>query len=228
MKYILQNKRIFFIVFSIIIGVDVFVKLTLEAFPYRFISKPLVMLSILCFFIYNRNKRVKNVVFLIGILCFLIGDFFLIDDSNKLFFLLGMLFFIAGKLIYIYKFSTNKEFTILKLLPLLIFSFIYIICLLHFIFNGLGSFTIPVLLYYFVSQILLLMAYLRLGSVSSKSYLLILFGVIAFIVSETIVALSIFHIKMNYQDSAIMIFYGLSQFMIVLGIVDEGEVIMNN
>lgn len=226
MKYIFKNKCIFSIIFFAIVSMDVFVKLRLEVFPYRYISKPLIMLSIFLFYIYNYDKEVKEkvVVFSIGVLCFLIGDFFLIDDSNQLFFLLGMFFFIAGKIIYVYRLTSNKEFSILRLLPLLVFSFLYIICLLHYIFSNLGSFVIPVLIYYFVSQILLLMANLRYESVNFNSYLLVIFGVLAFLVSETIVALNIFHVKMDYQDSAIMIFYGISQFLIVLGVLREVRV----
>lgn len=222
---IFKNKFYFAVVFFSVLFIDIYVKLVLEAFPYRYISKPIVMASIFLFYIYNRNivDRKKCLFFSIGIICFLVGDVFLINDANQVFFMIGMFCFILGKFFYILRFSNEKDFSIIRLVPFLIVSFVYVLVLLRFIYDGLGSFFFPIVVYYFISQLLLLMAYLRLNAVDYSSYLLIFIGVISFVVSETIVALSIFHVKMGYQDAAIMLFYGVSQLLIVYGIVSEKE-----
>jgi uncharacterized membrane protein YhhN len=217
-----KNILYFALLFFTVLTVDIYVKLYLDVIPYRYISKPLVMLSIALFYLsYKKRVNKKNKHFFIGFLCFLLGDIFLINDANQISFLLGMLFFITGKLLYVYRFLNSKDFNIVRLIPLLLFSFIYVVGLLLFIYMNLGDLIIPVLIYYYISQILLLMSFLRLDTVDRGSFILVFIGVVAFIISETIVALSIFHIKMGYQDSAIMVTYGISQFLILIGVLIE-------
>ncbi len=220
-----KNILNFALLFFAVLATDIYVKLYLDVVPYRYISKPIVMLSIALFYLsYKKRVNKKNRFFFVGLLCFLLGDVFLINDANQISFLLGMLCFIVGKLLYVYRFLNSKDFNLIKLIPLLLFSFIYVVGLLLFIYKNLGDFIIPVLIYYYISQILLLMSFLRLDTVDKKSFLCVFSGVIFFIISETIVALSIFHVKMGYQDSTIMITYGISQFLILIGILIENPI----
>ena len=79
MKIVFTNKIYFSILFFIFLSLDIYVKLNLEAVSYRLITKPLIVLSLLYFFIVNNSKIQENWHYIIvALLSFLIGDILLI------------------------------------------------------------------------------------------------------------------------------------------------------
>ena len=202
---------------------DLFVKFNLPSFPYRYISKPLVMLSLFCFYYLNSSESNKNkyLFMCFGIFCFLAGDILLIDHLNKVSFIIGISLFMVGKILYSLKFSNNHDFKTSKLIPFLFLCFVYMFVLFKFIFDGLKGLFIPILLYFFVTLVMAQMIFLRKGSVSQKSYILGLIGVVLLILGETIAAIKLFYKNIPYQDILNMLFYGLSQLLLVYSVVVE-------
>ena len=64
-------------------------------------------------------------------------------------------------------------------------------------------------------------AYLRFKMVSKKSYFLVLFGCISFIISESIIGLDKFYASIFYESIFGMLFYGLAQFLIIFGLISQ-------
>jgi len=225
MSKLFKSILYFSIFYILIVLLDIFVKLNLETIPYRFITKPLVVLSLLIFYWINRkNNEVKSdfKIVIIALVCFLIGDLLLIEPKNSLFFGGGMLFFIVAKLFLAKKFTHYRDFKMRRLLLFLLGCFIYIITVTYFIYYNLKDLFVPVLIYFFASIMVLQFAFLRKDDVDSLSYKLVFCGMLLALVSDTITALKMFYMPdFPFEKVLIMLFYSISQYLIVVGLVKE-------
>src|SRR5690606_12816077 len=111
-KSIFINKITFTIIFFIILLIDVYVKMDASHLNYRFLSKPLVLLSLITFYfinIKNENKKIERNV-LWALFFFLLGDIMILNYLNTYFLLLSMLFFTIGKVFFCLKFKNSEDF----------------------------------------------------------------------------------------------------------------------
>lgn len=229
MTGILKNTFYFTILFFSILTIDIVVKLNFEAFPYRFVSKALVMSSLIVFYLINQNEPIKKrfQFMSLALSCFLLGDFFLILYENTTLYIIGMLCFILGKLFYVFRFSNQKDFNMIRLIPFLALCFIYMFVLMKLVYSNLSVFFIPVMIYIFSSLLVALFAFLRKVAVSYKSYVLVIIGVFFAVLSDSIGVLqSFYNENLAYHEITIMLFYGLSQYFIVVGIIEENKVLI--
>ncbi len=213
-------------VFGFILFADILVKLYLEVFPYRFVSKPLIMISLIVFYVINQkedSRRQFNLM-CIALSSFLIGDVLLIAYEINILYIIGVLLFIVGKLFYIFRFSNQRDFNLLRLIPFFGVCFIYMIVIMLLVMENLGNFLIPILIYLFACLMLILFAFLRKDEVDRSSYLFVLIGVVLAIICDSIIVLqSFYNPEIPYHKVLIMLIYGTSQYLIVRGIVDEGK-----
>ncbi|WP_299252615.1 lysoplasmalogenase family protein [uncultured Lacinutrix sp.] len=223
MKIVFTNKIYFSILFFIFLSLDIYVKLNLEAVPYRLITKPLIVLSLLYFFIVNNSKTQEKWHYIIvALLSFLIGDILLIFYKIIPIYILGLILLMIGKLCYAKCFSNERDFNVFKLLPFFILCFAYMVFIMVLVLNKLGAFFFPTLLYLFSCLIVMLFAYLRKGDVNKRSYYTVLIGVTFAILCDSIsVIQSFYYEEFPYQKFLIMLFYGLSQYFIIMGLVEE-------
>ncbi len=227
MSKLFENRKYFTFVFGFILITDILVKLFLETFPYRYVSKPLIMISLIGFYVTNQKEDTKGGynLMVIALFCFLIGDIFLIAYEINAFYIIGVVLFIVGKLFYVFRFSNQKDFKLLRLIPFFMICFVYMVGLMHFVMGNLGSFLIPILIYIFVSLMVVLFAFLRKNEVDVKSYVLVLTGVVVAIISDSITVLqSFYNPNFPYHKILIMLIYGISQYLIVIGIVEEKKI----
>lgn len=224
MKFLFSNVTYFSIAYFACLAMDIWVKINLEAVPYRYISKTLVILLLLVFFMKNHgDSTLKHFRFMvIALCCFMIGDWLLIEPDDTVLFASGMMFFILGKLFYAFRFSNQRDFELGRLLPFLLVCFIYILGLMNLIYDNLNDLFFPVLIYFFASIIVLQLAFLRKNDVNRLSYYLVFIGMIVSMLSDSITALKTFYMpNFAYEKITIMLFYGISQYLIVLGITKE-------
>ncbi len=223
-KNITSNFTYFSIAFFTLLAIDIWVKLQFDNIPYRYISKTLVLLLLIIFYIKNQaeTKR-KHFWYMIGALgCFLIGDWLLIEPKNTMLFAGGMMFFILGKLFYAFRFSNQRDFKLSRLLPFLFICFLYILWLMNLIYDNLHGLFLPVLIYFFAAIIVLQFAFLRKDDVNRLSYLLVFIGTIVSMASDSITALKTFYMPdFACEKITIMLFYGISQYLVVVGILKE-------
>ena len=132
MNTIFKNVKVFSIVFFIALITDIYVKVNIDIFSVRFISKSLIVLLVLAFYIFNNRERSKlNFRFMIAALSFfLIGDILLILYETTMIYILGIFCFILGKAFYVFRFSNQRDFNIFRLLPFLLLCFLYMSLLL--------------------------------------------------------------------------------------------------
>ncbi|AUP80804.1 lysoplasmalogenase family protein [Flavivirga eckloniae] len=199
-------------------------KLNPDMLAFRFISKSLVTILLLGYYLVNNKEqfKIKRIFTVCALLFFLVGDVFLIIHTQAACFVIGTLCFIFGKVFYAFRFSNKRDFSLLKLFPFLAFCFIYLAGFLILIYKNLDSYFFLILLYLFAAMTTIAFAYLRKGEVSLISYKWVLIGIIFSILSDNITALRLFYdSNFAYHSITIMLFYGLSQYFIILGIVKE-------
>lgn len=224
MLKILKTPYLFTIFYFTILTIDIIVKLSFEGYLYRMISKPLTLISLIVYYIINQKEQYKQLFFfMIGALIFfLVGDFFMIFYRTEILYMVGIFFFIFAKVFYIFRFSRRKDYDLIKLIPIIILCFAYMALLLALTYNNLGHFLLPTLIYLFVMMTLVLFAYIRKQSVNYRSYVLVTIGIICSICSDSITLLKSFYDKnFGYSVVTIMLFYGISQYFVVMGIVKE-------
>lgn len=229
MKSIFKNTTQFTILYFTVLFIDIFLK-EIEGFFYlRMFTKASVLLLLMVYFYYSRQGvfRFRDKLFLSGLVVFMIGDFFLTLYQTMEFYILGMILFIIGKLIYTARFSNQNDFSTKKLIPFFVIIFFYIVFITIMVYDNLGDFFIPVLIYLFASMILALFTYLRKDVVNKISFLIVLLGVISSVFSDSITVLQSFYDQdFGYHQYTIMFFYGLFQYLVVIGITKE-ELISN-
>ncbi|MDF3819900.1 lysoplasmalogenase [Leptospira sp. 96542] len=170
---------------------------------------PIVILIVSLFrFFPKLEKRGKLMAF--GLVFSAFGDSFLALPSSA-YFVPGLGSFLVAQLIYSYAFSLQSESKPILALPFLIFglSFFYVLL------PKLGSLLIPVAVY--ITAICLMGWRAASRNSSSKPFLLGLFGALIFMLSDSIIAYSMFlNTSMNRTVASllIMVTYYLAQVLL--------------
>ena len=197
-----------FIIFSLIDFFGIY----LEKKWMIYLAKPMLMTTL--FGYYYLNKKSDNLFFVLGLLFSLFGDLFLLG-SGELYFILGLIFFLIAHVFYIimvFKILLEirlKDFMIAGIPYLLLF-----LILINVLYDGLGSMKIPVIIYAMTISFLGVVSLLLFLQSRTKTTLLLLFGVLVFITSDTILALNLFYEKQSFYPILIMTTYVMAQFLI--------------
>jgi uncharacterized membrane protein YhhN len=197
-----------FIIFSLI---DLF-GIYFEKQWMIYLAKPMLMITL--FGYYYLNKKSDNLFFVLGLLFSFFGDLFLLG-SGELYFILGLIFFLIAHVFYIimvFKMLSEirlKDFMIAGIPYLLLF-----LILINVLYDGLGSMKIPVIIYAMTISFLGVVSLLLFLQSRTKTTLLLLFGVLVFITSDTILSLNLFYEKQSFYPILIMTTYVMAQFLI--------------
>ena len=179
------KKPYFVIGYFLVLFLDLWVKLNLDPVPYRYVTKTLLMVLLIVFYLKNHKNNKRNHQYtILALVLFWAASITVINHVNNLLFIISMLLFIAAKIMYCLRFTNYRDFSISRLMPFLIGSFLLMVSIFSLIYNNLGYFLIPVLIYFFVSLILFLFAYLRKGDVNTRSYNFVIIAMIFLLLSE--------------------------------------------
>lgn len=213
--------KVFIVIFLLNLSLDIYFNNAKEFSQFRLISKPLITILLAVFFYINsRRMQSRHRLLILGALVSLcIGDTILLEDMPFYSFIFGLAFFLVAMLFYSLYFYKQARYDIDRLIPFLAASLLISLSMIYLIFDSLNNLLIPVILYMATVLNFLKLAYLRYKNVNSLSYRLILFGVILFTVAQILIALNRFHQALPYKDIAIMSLYGVSQLLIILGIL---------
>jgi len=227
MRALFRNKTNFIIFFVLILITDLIIKDTLKTVPYRYFSKALIMIALILFYYtHQKEKHKKHICYMyIAMFSFFIGDMFLINYEKVIFYILGVFLFIVGKLFYVFRFSNQKDFKLLGLVPFFILCFMHMLFIMHLVIENLGSFLIPVFIYLFISLMLMLFAFLRKNEANKASFILVLSGVVLSVINDSVTVLQSFYDPsiIPHYDIFVMILYGVSQYLIISGVIKESE-----
>jgi len=217
MKYF----KIFIFLFILNLSLDIYFNNAKEFYQLRFFTKPLIIIILSIFFFLNSKKMAltsRLIIFsALTLLC--IGDIILLEDTSFYSFLGGLCLFLLALLLYSFYFYKETTYDIDRLLPFLAASLLIALTLIYLMYDGLNYMLIPVMIYISVVLNLMKLAFLRSQNVNRRSYWLVFGGTICFTIAQVIIGLHSFHKAIPNKDIFIMFFYGLSQLMIILGIL---------
>lgn len=183
-----------------------------------FLTKPLIMFSIIAFYYLQSQKTLEkqDILMMIAFTFSWLGDVFLMF-SGEIFFMLGLGSFLMTHLFYIYVFSRNKEKAnwsariFIPILSISVFSLIY-----NHVEKGL---LIPVLVYMLAISLMAITASER--KTNTESFRFVFVGAILFLISDSFLAIEKFAYKIPVSTLLVMSTYVLAQYFIATGFLKQ-------
>ena len=223
MQGLFNNILGFSIGYFAVMALDMFF-MFVEPFEYlRFLTKPALIFLLIIYYASNDQESIsKDFVFtVVALSFFLLANLATLFHTEPLLLIAASVFFILGKVFYIFRFSNSMDFDILNFFPFLALYLIYMFVILNLTLDNLGSSLIPVLLFLFVTLLAVQFAFLRKGMVSKASYQLVIFGIFVFAAADTLSILGSFYKYWPWARFIIMVAYAIAQYLIIMGLVKE-------
>lgn len=135
------------------------------------------------------------------------------------FFMFGLAGFLITQVCYTIAFNIPRgKNTILtsriyQLLLVLGYGFL----LMWLLYNKLGDFRIPVIIYAIVIHLMLISALNRYGKVNGVSYIVVVIGALLFVASDSMIAINRFIERFDFARILIMSTYIIAQYLIAIG-----------
>ncbi|NOY47895.1 MAG: lysoplasmalogenase [Chlorobi bacterium] len=220
-----KNEKSFSTIFFIIVLLELISGNIESLSQLHYFTKPLILTSLIVLF-WSKSKHlpkaVRNIT-LLALIFSLTGDILLMFVGTSAdFFIGGLVAFLLAHIMYILTFLKKRNKTI-NPLPIIIILLIYAIGVFYIIKDGLGDMQIPVLLYLTVILTMVVMASLRKGKVSNKSYNLVVVGALFFMISDSVLSINKFYQSFASAGLIIMFTYALAQYLIVMGILKQRD-----
>jgi len=144
----------------------------------------------------------------------------LFESRDPLFFICGLASFLLTHIFYIIYFLNirSQNISLLKKQPLWALLVIgYGAGLVWILFPHLGAMKIPVMAYAVVISSMLISSLYVLGKINKAAGELYVLGALAFVVSDSLLAINKFYQPIPYAGVFIMLTYCVAQFLIVCG-----------
>ncbi|MEO8590152.1 MAG: lysoplasmalogenase [Flavobacteriales bacterium] len=202
-----------------------------------YICKPAMMVILSSWFFFSSRRVGDRFTLLIqaGLFFSLVGDVALmlqhLDEFN---FLIGLGAFLIAQLCYTMAFAQNianvggpQGVLISTVLAVGVIAYGYFFAsdLLPKVDEGI---MVPVALYAVVITLMGIGAAYRFGRTFLRSFLLVFFGALLFIASDSILAINRFSHQLGHAEWSVLITYAAAQFLIALGclrhVLDPGEI----
>ncbi|WP_215225885.1 lysoplasmalogenase [Echinicola shivajiensis] len=221
----MQTKGIGWLYLYLFSGLADIALITQQQEQMRFISKPLLMISLTAYFL-SATSLIKNSLLRksvgAALVLSLIGDVFLLFPEM---FLYGLGAFFIAQICYIiaFKLIQNHQINLRQINFLKIFFYnlpIYIAAaIVYFLINdSLHQLKTPVVLYILAMVMMVSTARERFKRTNTQSFVQVFLGAILFLISDSILALDLFFQPINNSGLLIMATYILAQLLIVMGI----------
>jgi len=189
------------------------------------ICKPLllVILSLYFYLSVSGNYNTFAKLMQVGFFLAWVGDVVLMyEDRNPMYFIFGLLAFLLTHICYIIAFfnsvKSSDRASILKSKPMLPAPFVLLGgVIFYMLYPNLGDLTIPVFVYTAVIVTMVIAALNRMERVQQKSFQLIFYGALFFMLSDLLLAANKFLTPIPYAGVLIMGTYIAAQYIIVKG-----------
>lgn len=222
-------KQINFTLYYFGIGILFIILENLQSFFPALVVKALIIPALMLY--YHSIARKKYTLFhrlmMAGLFFSWLGDVLLQFSNDAIsfyfepssYFLMGLGSFLVTQVLYAIAFSIpkgqNRIFN--KRLYFLVLIVIYGGLLIWFLYNKLGDYRIPVIVYAVVILTMLASAVNRYGKVNGMSYMLVAFGALFFVISDSMIAVNRFYEKFDFARILIMGTYVIAQYLIATG-----------
>jgi uncharacterized membrane protein YhhN len=185
-------------------------------------TKPLLLLFLFLAVFSAKNFKTKTLL-LVALIFSWMGDVLLMFTEHAAhFFILGLIAFLISHVLYIVLFTKqavsrplNRKILLLGVL----FVLCYLAAFLTTILPYLGELQIPVIVYGLVISLMLVSAIKGALVWIPRANLMLLFGAIAFVASDSLLAFDKFYSAFDYASVLIMLTYLIAQYLISIGIL---------
>jgi len=177
-----------------------------------FMAKPFLMITLIWYYIVN--AKTVNKLFVAGLFFSFLGDVLLLG-TGELYFILGLLFFLIAHVFYIIMVVKLLKNT--KMAQVLLASIPYLLIftsLLTTLYSGLGEMKIPVIVYAITITVLGISSLSLFLQNKNKTHLILVFGVLIFIISDSVLALNMFYKEQSIYPLLIISTYVIAQYLI--------------
>lgn len=213
-----MGKRLFFYVFVVVALTDV-VSVIINNSQLRYVVKPLILISLLCFYLKSTNKINKQ--YIVALLLCLAGDVFLLF-AGKQNFILGLVSFLLGHVFYIIiltkRIDKIEHHKMLKAVLPFIMVFVVLISIL---FSSLGVMLLPVIVYGLTICIMGIVAFYNYLVKKNTTNLLFFIGASFFILSDSLLAINKFLQPKHILAILVMVTYITAQYLICKAMLAE-------
>ena len=203
----------FSLVFLLIFALNIVV-LIMDLTTWYWYTKPMIILSLLGFFLLRNSFRH---IIILGMITALLGDIFLLFDGD-LFFILGLGSFLITQIIYAKAFLDQRSsLKITGSIALVMgVASIYAIGIFLIILPNLGALQVPVVIYILSILAMFATSLVRVQSLM-QSYWMVIFGAICFLASDSLLALDLFTDYFENASVGVMSTYMIAQYFIITG-----------
>jgi len=217
----MRNTNTFLILFFVV-SVTHLLSISMGWSEAIIVSKTLIMLSLIGYYMGEVRKR--NGHFLRALFFCWAGDILLLKQADaEIFFMLGLLAFLFGHLLYILSYrelrwkdgGLQRAQKLRVSFPVALVGTTLILVLLPY----LDSLMIPVIGYAVVLMGMVMAAFFRYGRTGPDSFWLVAAGAISFMISDSILAINKFHTAFAYAGPLTMLTYISGQYLIVEGVI---------
>lgn len=203
-----NSNRIFYFTFLISFFAYLFT-LHLRPYPLSYILKILPILSLIGIAYYNLFGKMR-IIILAALFFSAIGDIILAFDGNT-YFIFGLSAFAITHCLYIYTFLKTPTIFRKRSITAVIFI-VFGLIMAKILVPILDKMLIPVLIYLSIITLMGISAV-----VGKNNNILLVVGAFLFIISDSIIAINMFHTKIPFSSFWIMITYFPAQFFITYG-----------
>ena len=209
-------------VLFVISATAVFFGLLFDSQVLYLAAKPLLMITLLLYFLSeSRGYPAWRWLVVAALVFSWAGDVFLIWNNM---FIFGLIAFLIAHVFYIIAYHRTGAASG-ELKPLDVIKFLLLGSLLIWlIYPGLGSMTLPVLVYALVLLGMGIWAHKRRGATCASSFTLVSIGVVLFVISDGMIAVNKFAFEIPAERILIMSTYMAAQYLIVRGLLKHESV----
>lgn len=187
--------------------------------------KPMLVPALMLLMLFSASSVIHKKILLTGLFFSWLGDVLLLfENRHALFFILGLVSFLTTHIFYIIFFLKIRpqHTSLLKKYPLLfVMVVLYGITLVWQLFPHLGDLKIPVIVYAAVICSMLLCSLHIYYWVNSKAAVYYVVGALAFVISDSLLAINKFYEPFAYSGILIMLTYCAAQYFIVRGYIEQ-------
>lgn len=220
------KQKITFFIFCILVITDL-VSISVNRQLLHIIVKPMLVPALMLLLLFSPSVVDHKKILFTGLFFSWLGDVLLLfENKHALFFILGLVSFLITHIFYIIYFLKIRPLhtSLLKKYPLLfVLVVLYGITLVWQLFPYLGHLKIPVIVYAAVICSMLLCALHIYYRVNNKEAIYYVVGAMAFVISDSLLAINKFYAPFAYSGILIILSYCAAQFFIVRGYIEQKQ-----